>query len=222
MKDVLFVLADLWMVFAGFYCGWKFLCVYGNYLLGLEWIIVATSGVNYLVWALRGADEASVQADIVYFFDTFSRAVGITLILVLGLMRVTHRYKPGLVVDIGVFTLATVAGLYLMQFGGHELYVGPATLFVVVNLLTTLYLGYFCWRTFSIGARGPAIWAGLATTAGFVVAVTYDFFPLPFDDEHRTMFAIFALATWGTQLFVYFHAYRAVHNANVAAGVEST
>lgn len=220
MKDLLFLGADLWMVFAGFYCGWRFLREYGNYLLGLEWMIVATSGVNYLIWALRGADEANLQGSVVYFFDSFSRGIGITLILVMGLMRVTHRYKPSVPAEVGVFALATAAGFYLMQFGGYELHVGPATFFVAVNALTTLFLTYFSWHLWSIGLPRPAVWAGLATTAGLVIAITYDFFPFPFDDEHRTIFAIAALATWGTQLFVYFFAYRALHNHNAAEGLE--
>ena len=45
MKEILFLLADLWMISAGFYCGWKFLRRYDNYLLGLEWIVVAASAV---------------------------------------------------------------------------------------------------------------------------------------------------------------------------------
>ena len=36
MKDLLFMLADLWMIFAGFFYGWKFIRRYNNYLLGLE------------------------------------------------------------------------------------------------------------------------------------------------------------------------------------------
>jgi hypothetical protein len=146
--------------------------------------------------------------------------VGITLILVVGLMRVTHRYKPSVTVDVALFGLAIAAGLYLMQFGGYDLHVGPATLFVVVNLLTTLFLAYFAWRLWKIEARGLAVVTGLATAAGTVIALTYDFFPFPFDDEQRTIFAICALATWGTQLFVYYLAYCAMHDHNVATGLE--
>lgn len=218
MKDLLFVLADLWMIFAGFYCGLRLLRRYGNYLLGLEWMIVATSGVNFLVWALLGADEGNAQSSLVYFLDSFSRAVGITLILVLGLMRVTHRYKPSVAVDVGVFTLAAVAGLYLMQFGGDELHVGPATFYVVVNVLTTLFLAYFSWRLWKIGAKRHAVTAGLVTAAACAVAIIYDFFSIPGDDADHTVFAILALATWGTQLFLYYRAYGALHDHNVAMG----
>jgi len=221
MKVLLFIAADLWMIYAGLRYGWKFLAEYRNYLLGLEWLIVGTSGVNYLIWVLLGASDANPQAAGVYFLDSFSRAVGITLILVLGLMRVTHRYKPSLGLDVAVFGLGIAAGVSLMAFEyDHTLHVGPATLFVLVNAVTTLFLIYFSWRLWSVGAKGLAVWAGAATAAAVFVALTYDFFPLPFDDPDRTVFGIIALGTWGTQLFVYFFAYRAVHDRNVATGLE--
>lgn len=221
MKDLLFMLADLWMIFAGFWFGWKFIRHYGNYLLGLEWMIVATSGTNFLLWALLGGDEGSPLYSVAYFFDAFSRAIGITLILVMGLMRVTHRYKPSLGVDIGVFALGIAAGLYLMRFESGQLHVGPAVFYVIVNLLTTVFLAYFTWRLWKIGASTLAFWTGVATAAATVIAVTYDFFPIPGDDAHRTWFYAAALATWGTQLFVYYFAYRALHDHNVRTGVES-
>lgn len=219
MKELLFLLADLWMIFAGFFYGWRFIRRYDNYLLGLEWMIVATSGSNFLVWSLLGGQEGSVLYDIAYFFDAFSRSFGITLILVLGLMRVTHRYKPSLAVDIGAFAVATVAGLYLQQFRGHELHVGPATFYMVANLLTTMFLAYFGWRLWKIGARDHAAAVALVTAAATAVALLYDFFPFP-DDELRTGFYILALATWGFQLCFYFYAYRALHEHNVASGLE--
>lgn len=212
MKDLLFLVADVWMISAGFYCGWQFLRRYDNYLLGLEWMIVAVSGVNFLVWALLGADEDDAQSTVVYFFDAFSRGIGITLILVLGLMRVTHRYKPSLAVDVGVFSLATVVGLYLAQFGGYDLHVGPATFFVVANLLTTAFLAYVARRLWEIGARDEAVRTAAVTAVACAVAVIYDFFSIPGDDEHHTVFAIIALTTWGTQLWIYYRAYAALHD----------
>ena len=219
MKELLFLLADLWMIVVGFTYGWKFIRRYDNYLLGLEWMVVATSGSNFLLWSLISGDEGHVLYDIAYFFDAFSRSVGITLIAVLGLMRVTHRYKPSVTVEVGVFGLAIAAGLYLQQFRGHELHVGPASYYLVVNLLTTAFLAYFSWRLWTIGARGHAVAAGLASAAATAIALMYDFFPFP-DDAHRTVFYILALSTWGFQMFVYFRAYGALNDHNVATGLE--
>lgn len=218
MKDLLFLAADLWMIFVGYFFGWRFIKHYGNYLLGLEWMIVATSGTNFLLWALLGGDEGSVLYDLAYFFDAFSRSVGITLILVLGLMAVTHRYKPSRTTDVTLFGLGAVAALYLSQFhvDGLDGQTGPtlvATLYVVTNLLTAVFLAYFTKKLWALGARNLATWTGLVTVAATTIAVTYDFFPLPFDDADRTIFYTAALATWGTQGFIYFLAYRRMHEA---------
>ncbi|WP_375001420.1 hypothetical protein [Aeromicrobium sp. CTD01-1L150] len=220
MKDLLFLLADLWLIFVGLYFGWAFIRRYDNYLLGLEWMVVGTSATNFLLWALLGGDDASAFYDVAFFLDAFSRSVGITLILVLGLMAVTHRYKPSLAVEISVFGLAIAAGLYLQQYRDQELDIGPATFYVVVNVLTTLFLVYFATRLWGLGAKGLAVWTGLATAAAFVIAITYDFFPLPFDDDQRTIFYTAALATWGTQGFVYFLGYRALHAHNLATDAQ--
>jgi hypothetical protein len=219
MKELLFLLADVWMIFAGFRYGWRFIREHHNYLLGLEFMVVATSGSNFLVWSLISGDPASPLYDVAYFFDAFSRSVGITLILVLGLMRVTHRYKASVPVEIGSFALAIAAGLYLQQFRGHELHVGPATYYLVVNLVTAVFVLYFVQRLWAAGARGQATATALVTAAATAIALMYDFFPFA-DDEYRTTFYILALTTWGCQMFVYFRAYSALHAHNVARGLE--
>ena len=216
MKYVLFMLADLWMIGVGYTYGLKFIRTYGNYLLGLEWMVVATSGTNFFLWSLFSGSESSPLYNLAYFLDAFSRSVGITLILVMGLMRVTHGYKPSIPVDIGVFGLATVSGLFLRHFHGEDVQASDgafavAIFYVVANLLTTIFLAYFVKRLWDAGLRRPAVATGLVTAAATVIALTYDFFPFPFDDADRTYFYTAALATWGTQGFVYFRAYRALH-----------
>lgn len=211
MKDMAFLLADLWMIFAGLFFGWRFIRRHGNYLLGLEWLIVGFSGCNFLVWSMLGADERSPLYDVAYFLDAFSRSVGITLILVMGLLVVTHGYRPTLAAEVGVFALAVVAGLVLRPFHDGGLHVAPATFYVVVNLLTSAFLAYVAARLWRIGARRLAVVTALVTAAATAVALTYDFFPLPFDDADRTIFYTAALATWGTQGCVYYLAYRALH-----------
>ncbi|WP_373291723.1 transporter [Nocardia rhizosphaerihabitans] len=199
------------MTFAGFTYGFKFIRRYKNYLLGLEWIVIGTSGLNVLVWILLGNDKHSIQVPLVYFFDAFSRSFGLTLILVLGLMQVTHRYKPPVAVEIGAFALAIGAGVYLQQFRFPEFYMGPATFYLITNALTTVFLIYFSWRLWQIGAKGLAIGAGLTTAAGTAVALMDDFFRFPGDDELRTKFYIFALAVWGFQLYAYYISYQKLH-----------
>ncbi|MFE0734716.1 transporter [Streptomyces sp. NPDC058855] len=219
LRELLFLLADVWMIVVGFTFGWKFIRNYGNYLLGLEWIIVATSGSNFFLYAALGATEESPMYTLAFFFDQFSRSVGITLILVLGLMRVTHRYKPSVRTDVGVFAFATAVGLALLLFG-ERLGVGVAVFLIAVNVLTTLFLISFSKRLWAIGAKGWAVGAGLATAAGCVIASTYDFVHIPGDDEAHTLFYIGALSTWGLQMFTYYFAYRALHRHNESVGAE--
>ncbi|MGW4119560.1 transporter [Nocardia sp. NPDC004711] len=213
LKTALYALADLLMIAAGFTTGWKFIRDYRNYLLGLEWIIVATSGTNFLIYGLVGANETSPMYHLAFFFDAFSRSVGITVILVLGLMQVTHGFKPSLAGDIGVFGLAIVGGL-VMSFFADELGLAGAIFYVVMNALTTLFLLYFAWRLWNIGERGHAIAVAAVSAAAAAIAGMYNFYRIPGDDEHHTIFYILALTTWASQMVVYYFGYRALQKSN--------
>ncbi|MGV0737438.1 transporter [Mycobacterium syngnathidarum] len=225
IKGALFALADLLMIFAGFTYGWKFIRNYKNYLLGLEWIIVATSGVNFLIYGMLRLSQDSTSFHVAIFFDAFSRSVGITLILVLGLMAVTHGYKPSRAVDIGVFALAGVVGLVLTFYAlrtadpeTHHIGLAGAVFLVVVNVLTSIFLLYFASRLWRVGERGHAALVVVVTAMGAVIAATYDFYQVPGDDVNRTMFYTAALTTWGLQLIVYYYGYRALHDRIRSAG----
>ncbi|WP_408895824.1 hypothetical protein ACJ5H2_12990 [Nocardioides sp. R1-1] len=230
-----FLVADIVMIVCGYWAGWRLLKRHRNYLLGIEWFIVATSGVNFLVWALRFADDPeggqeSGQYAFAFFLDAFSRSVGITLLLVVGLMAVTHRYKASLAVEIGIFALAIACGLFLAQpkyrahvddNGEFVLHQGPATFYLVVNLLTLAFLLYVVKRLWEIGATRVAVATLAVSLAGTAIALTYDFFPLPDSVdplEDRALFYTFALTVWGLQLLVYLFAYRALDAHNVATG----
>lgn len=241
MRDDIYALAfligDVVMIAGGYWAGWKFIKQYGNWLLGIEWFIIATSGVNFLIWALRFpedkvAGEASLQYSVAFFLDAFSRSVGITLLLVVGFLAVTHRYKSSIVVDIAIFVVGIGAGLYLAQpkfrdhvddSGHHILHTGPATIYLVVNLLTLLFLLYVTKRLWDIGATKVAMATLLVSLAGTFIALTYDFFPFPpsVDPlEDRALFYALALTVWGLQLFTYYFSYRALHEHNLATGRE--
>lgn len=219
-KELLFAVADIWMIAVGFTYGIKFIRNYRNYLLGIEWIVVATSGTNFLIYGLLKAGQDSPMYAFAYFLDAFSRSVGITLILVLGLMKVTHRYKPSAAVDIGAFALAGVVGFLLSTYA-EEIGTPGKIFYIVVNVLTTFFLIYFSKRLWDIGERGHAVWAGLATACGFLIAATYDFVHIPGDDAEHTIFYIFALSTWGLQMFVYYRAYRAFDAYNKRVDVRA-
>jgi hypothetical protein len=220
MLELVFLASAVWLAVVGYYVGWRFIRTYGNYLLGLECLVVGVSASNFLVGSLLGAD-GGIAYDISFFLDAFSRSLGFTLILVLGLMAVTHHYKPTVAVEIGVFGLAIVAALLLRKFHDETLHIGPAMFYLVANLLTTAFLAYFAKKLWDAGAQKLALATGLVTAAATAIAVIYDFLPLPFDDQYRTLFYTAALATWGTQGLVYFFAYRALHTHNVTTSSAS-
>ena len=235
-----FLLGDVVMIAGGYWAGWRFITRHRNYLLGIEWLIVATSGLNFLVWAFRfpedkEAGEASLQYSVAFFLDAFSRSVGITLLLVVGFLAVTHRHRSSKAVDLAIFAVGIGAGLYLGQpkfqdhvddAGHHILYTGPATIYLVVNLLTLVFLAYLTKRLWQIGATRVAVATLLVSLAGTAIALGYDFFPFPSSIdplEDRPLFYSLALTVWGLQLITYLFAYRALdeHNKAMDARVPS-
>src|SRR3954447_10941601 len=111
MKDLLFLVSDVWLMATTWYFGIKMLRTYGNHLLTLEWLVVAVSSTNFLLWSLLGGDEDSPLYHLAYALDAFSRSFGITLVLVIGLLAVTHRWKPPVWVEVGVTALAITGAL---------------------------------------------------------------------------------------------------------------
>ncbi|MER6973709.1 hypothetical protein ABT304_21785 [Nocardioides sp. NPDC000445] len=227
MKDLLFLAADLWLMATCWYFGIKIFRRYRNHLLTLEYLVVAVSSTNFLLWALTGGSESSPMYSLAYALDAFSRSFGITLILVLGLMRVTHLYKPPLWVEVGATALALAGAVLLGPIHSDTLdyddskALAIAVFYVVTNLLTAAFLMYFAWRLWQIGAVKQAVAAAAVTALASYVAISYDFFPFSFDDEHRTIFYILALTTWGLQAVVYYVGYQALHDHNVETGAES-
>jgi hypothetical protein len=226
MKDLLFLVSDVWLMATCWYFGIKIFRTYRNHLLTLEWLVVAVSSTNFLLWALLGGDESSPMYNLAYALDAFSRSFGITLILVIGLLRVTHGYKPPLWVEVGATALAIAGAVLFGPIHSDTLdyedskALALAVFYVVTNLLTAVFLMYFAWRLAKIGATKLAVLTAAVTALASYVAITYDFFPFSFDDESRTIFFTLALTTWGLQAVIYFYGYRALHDHNVATGAE--
>ncbi|MEN0139985.1 MAG: transporter [Rhodococcus sp. (in: high G+C Gram-positive bacteria)] len=219
MREILFMIACVWAIVTAFAYGIKFIRKHHNYLLGLEWLVMGTSCTNFLVFAAIKGSHDSVQYTIAEFFDAFSRSIGMTLILVMGLMRVTHRYTPSLKIEIGTFAFGIVVGALLTGYQDSTYAVPAAIFFIVATVITTGYLIDFSIKLWRIGERGPAVWAGIATFLSLVVVVIYDTVQIPGDDAERTLFYSFALATWGLMMFAYYRAYDAfdAHNKRVDA-----
>lgn len=215
MKEIMFIIADLWIIVACLYHGWQCIRRYRNYLLGLEMLVVGTSGTNFLIWSLVSGSEESLMYKAAYFLDAFSRSFGATLILILGMLAVTHRYRPGIRFDVAIFALTAVVAYFLRGFHGEDLDTNHtaywvAVFYVVMNVITTLFLALVVKRLWQANHKFRSLGTAVITVLGAYVAVIYDFFPFSFDDASRTCFYTLALATWGTQAFIYYHAYAAL------------
>ena len=214
MKDLLFLASDLWLMATTWTFGIKMLR-FRNHLLSIEWFVVAVSSTNFLLWSLLSGEQSSPMYHLAYALDAFSRSFGMTLLLIVGLLTVTHGYKPPLGVKLAVLGLTAGAALILGPIHNDHLvhdtlHVGVATFYVVMNLIATAFLAYVSVRLWRAGATRIAVVTGLVTAAATYVAVTYDFFPFSFDDEYRTIFYTIALTVWGCQAITYYYAYRAL------------
>ena len=216
MRDLLFAAADIWMIAIGLTCGIKFIRRYSNWLIGLEWLIMATSGTNFLIYGLTKAGTDSPMYHIAYFLDAFSRSIGFTVILVLGLLAVTHRYKPPTSVEVSAFALAAVLGYFLSEFA-TEIGTPGKVFFLVMALGVSAFLTYYGQRLWSLGEYTHAVWVWISTVLNVVVASIYDFWRIPGDDAEHTLFYILALFTWGLTMLVVYRSYVAFDAHNRAA-----
>jgi hypothetical protein len=202
--------ADVLMVAAGATYGWKFLKK-GNYLLGLEWLIVALSGTNFFFYALSGSE---FLYSISFFFDAFSRASGFTVIAIAGLMAVTHKYKPSALADVAFFAISAVIAVVLVAAD----FVAPAkpVFYLLMWTVFSIYLAYFAWRLMAAGEKTHAWGVILALVTCQAIASIYDFYHIPGDDDQHTLFYIAALLSWAYAMFELYHAYGALERAEEA------
>jgi len=244
MKDLLFLAADLWLMATTWVYGAKLWRNYRNQLLTLEYFVVAVSSTNFLLWSLLSGKKSSPMYYLAYDLDAFSRCFGITLLLVIGLLAVTHGYKPPTAVKAGATVLAVAGAVIFGPMHSDDLphdfpHLALATFYVVGNLLTTCFLLYFAMRLWQAGAQRLAALTAVVSLAATYVALTYDFFYhfipgangdanlnryhtwLYTDDSSRTIFYTIALTVWGFQAITYYFGYKTMRAHHNATGVVS-
>ncbi|WCD77897.1 hypothetical protein [Pseudomonas sp. TUM22785] len=205
-RDVLALLTCVLLVFSGGTYGVKFL-LKGNYLLGFEWLIVAFSGTNFLIYMLT---ESKLSYGISFFCDAFSRGFGIPIVTVLGLMAVTHNFRPSALKDVAIFSL-TFAGTFVLIKA--DFMARPLPYFYVVMWAGySLYLIYFIGRLLRVGERLHALGVALAAVLGLMVACIYDFYPIPGDDS-KAVFMSIALTSWSYMMVQLYYAFFALERA---------
>lgn len=207
MGTFLLCLADVLLILAGVVYGLKFIKT-NNYLLGIEWLIMATSGTNFLLWAIFGWQHCY---DAAHFFDAFSRSVGFPIVALIGMMAVTHDYKPSKAADVAYFVVGfLVAGVLVFVEGYPDWVVYKAPFYIAMMFPFTIYLGYCIVRLVHFGEFLHAAGVFAVCVSGALIAVSYDYVPIPGDDADRSIFYTAALTTWAFMMFELYYAYRAL------------
>lgn len=209
--DILGLVTCIFLALSGWVYGAKFIKK-ENYLLGLEWWIVAFSASNFAMAMLTASE---IHYAITLFLDSFSRSFGMPVIAVIGLMALTHNYKPSVAKDIMLF-VAAFAGTFVVYLADFFSEVRPY-FYLIMWVIYSAYIFYFIVRLARVGEGVHAV----ATTAGLLlslaVAVVYDFFPIPGDDTHM-IFMTWAFTTWSYGGIQLYYAYCALERAKAGVG----
>ncbi|MGN8275871.1 hypothetical protein [Pseudomonas sp. SMN5] len=178
-----------------------------NYLIGGEFLIVGISATNFMVFIVTGW---LANYNVAMYLDAFSRGIGIPIIATLGLMAVTHSYKPSVTSDIILFLAGfAIAAVYFLSSSFKALL---PYFYVVMWLAYTAYLAYFVWLLVRARELEHAFATTLSGVAGLTIALRYDFFPIPGDDT-KMVFMTFAFLTWSYSIAQSFYAYGALQRS---------
>ncbi|NHQ91933.1 hypothetical protein [Janthinobacterium lividum] len=202
-KYYIYCLADTVLIATSLNYGVKFLKK-RNFLLGGEWLVVAFSATNLLINALTEVPEF---LNISLFCDAFSRAFGIPVIAIAGLMAVTHRFKPSTFVDVTLFAAGLVVTVFVWE--ADFLIEAKPYFYLVMWTLFSVYLLGFAFRLARAGEKLQAASVVLAMLFAQTIASIYDFYHIPGDDDH-VIFYSFALLAWSFLGFSLHHAYCAL------------
>jgi hypothetical protein len=179
-----------------------------NWLIGLEWLVITVSTTNLMIFLFTN-NPANYSFS--FFLDQFSRAIGIPVITIVGLMAVTHRYKPSVISDIALFALGGVVG-YAFAFTGFAASFKPYFL-VLAWTVFSIYLAYFAKRLWSAGEKTQALNVIAVLVTAQIIATIYDFWHIPGDDELHSIFYTFALTVWAYTTAGLYYAYGALERA---------
>ncbi|TCW86875.1 hypothetical protein C5O80_02660 [Burkholderia sp. SRS-46] len=180
-----------------------------NFLLGIEWLIVTFSASNALIFFVTGSP---FSYGISHFLDAFSRAFGMPVVAVAGLMAVTHDYKPSVRQDVMLFGIAVVGTIALVTTDFMEEIL--PYFYVVMWTLLALYLAYFVKRLLDAGLKFHAMTTFVALVCTLAIAYIYDFYKIPGEEQNVVFnFFVLALLTWSYFVVSIYHAYCALERA---------
>lgn len=187
-----------------------------NYLVGWEWWVFSLSTACVIVFLLTDS-QAAYNASM--FCDRFTRGFGAPILATLGLMAVTHGFKPPMRVDILLF-VGGVVGTALLISVDVLIEIQPYFLLVTWTMFS-IYLAYFAYRLVCIGENLQALGVIVAMLANQATASIYDFYMIP-GDEQRMVFFTIALTAWSYLMVQMYYAYCALQRAEDSKEVSLT
>jgi len=204
-RTALLLLGCLSLAVTGWVYGLKFLKL-GNHILGYEYLIVGSSGLNFLFY---NATLYQPSYDLMIYLDAFSRAFGFPILGTLGLMAVTHQVGISKRTKIALFVITL--GLTSVMLSSDFMLPMLPYLYLVVIYPFCLYLFYVAKRLFDIGRIGLAVFVLKSTFASLLIASIYDFYTIP-GEEMNVVFNFFflALITWSASFVAMYYAYVAL------------
>ena len=188
-------------------------CKKRNYLIGLEWFLLSVSSTNFMFYELTNSNFTRLG---LIFLDTFSRAFGLPLITVAGLMVLMRGYRPSLRAEVLWFVLPTIATLLLLTdyMAGMLPYI-----LLAMWVVYSLYLIIFVFQLLNYGERLHAFLMAVTTVLCQTIACIYDFYKIPGDETNVVInFYTLALWTWAYMTVQIYYSYCALERAKGRAG----
>jgi hypothetical protein len=185
-----------------------------NYLVGLEWLALGISGTNVLVFLLT---NSPLSYEVAHFLDAFSRGFGLPIVAVVGLMEVTHDYRPSVFQEVVLIGLA-IFGAIILVTAGFMVKALPY-FYVAMWVWLSIYLAWFIIKLLGIGETFHALTTAVALVTSLAIACIYDFYKIP-GDEHNVIFNFFflALLTWAYFVAAIYYAYCALERGTLKHG----
>ncbi|WP_156137258.1 hypothetical protein [Tepidimonas taiwanensis] len=200
MSLFLFLLSDLSLAGCGYYFGWRF-WKRDSILLSFEWWIVAVSASSFFLYAIS---QWSIFYSLSIFLDAFSRWFGFPVIVVVGVIIFARGVRLARWLEIALFVVGFL-GAYIWVTYEVLAPVKP-WVYLILAIWFAGFSVYLAAQLFSFNKKYLALFLFLVVVFNLFIAIAYDFYHIPWDDEHRTTFYTLALASWALLLTAYYYA----------------
>ncbi len=185
----------------------------GNLILCAEWAVMAISMTNITIFIFT---QRQWQYDFSMYLDAFSRVAGMNLLIVLGFLAVTHKYKPSVLADVFIlFGVGAIAAILM-----YVDYMDPVRPFVffAVYFMFLPFLMLLTWKMFSMGNRALGVHMIITTLLLTYIHSIADFYPIPGDATNVLYnYAFMAFTFWAYGYLVIYFSYAALERHSVSS-----